>query len=100
MKRGVCVDALPTQRDDDGRMPAMVLLPVLAYAERYPALPVFSIVECLLDAWRDAALTYIDDDWMGSFDHIVTERLDHLMASESLDPRATGRSTAHQDRPA
>jgi hypothetical protein len=64
----------------------MVLLPVLAYAERYPSLPVFTIVQCLLDAWRDASLTYVDDDWMGSFDRMATERLKALVAIDLTEP--------------
>jgi hypothetical protein len=92
------VDAIPVQRDDDDRLPAMVLLPVLAYAERFPTLPVFSIVQCLLDAWRDASLTYIDDDWMGSFDRLATERLNTLVTIDLTDGVRVRRRTARRER--
>jgi hypothetical protein len=66
--------------DDD--LPPMLLLPIVAYAERYPALPIFAIVKCLLDVWQDAELAYVDDDWMGSFDRLATRRLDAMEAIE------------------
>jgi hypothetical protein len=78
-------------------MPAMALLPVLAYAERYPGLPVFAIVECLLDAWRDAALTYVDDDWMASFDGLATERLDRLATVEPSPPQRERRRRSRRN---
>lgn len=67
-------------RDGGPLQPPAALLPVVAYAERFPTLPVFTVVECLLDTWRDASLTYVDDDWMASFDHLATERLTNLVA--------------------
>jgi hypothetical protein len=76
--------ATSDHRARDDRIPPMTLLPVITYAERFPTIPVFSIVECLLGAWRDASLTYIDDDWMGSFDQLATERLTGLVAIEPV----------------
>jgi hypothetical protein len=84
---------VPVQRRDADSTSSKVLLPVLAYAERYPSVPIFMIVECLLDTWRDASLTYVDDDWMGSFDRLATARLADLneVESRSSAPRADRR---------
>jgi hypothetical protein len=66
------------------RLPPMVVLPVIPYAERFPTVPVFSIVECLLETWRDTSPAYVDDDWMTSFDRLATARLTQLVDVEPV----------------
>lgn len=73
----------------DDRLPPMILLPVIAYAERFPSLPVFSIVECLLAAWRDALPATIAEDRKQSFDAMALRRLTELQ--DSTDARGTHR---------
>lgn len=61
-------------------MPATALPPVVAYAERFPTLPLVTVVECLLDTWHEVSSGNVDDDRTTSFDRLATERLSNLVA--------------------
>lgn len=77
-----------SQRPDASDPQSGVFFPIYRYAQRYPWLPIVTILDCAQDVMSDASLLTVDhDEWLKALDRAMEQRLAALESAQAIPHR-------------